>query len=198
VARLYTRKGDDGGTVLFDGTRVRKDDIRVDAYGAVDELNAHLGAAVSLTTQSGAGSSAKTLRDRLIRIQHELFAIGAELATPAESPRHDQIAVVTAGQVSALEPWIDEAAAATPPLREFILPGGDPLACQLHICRTVCRRVERRVVTLSGHASVNPQVVAYLNRLGDLLFAWARLANHLAGLADEMWIKPGTSRLPAP
>jgi cob(I)alamin adenosyltransferase len=197
MARLYTRKGDDGGTVLFDGTRVRKDDTRVDAYGEVDELNAHLGAAVTLVAARGADPAARTLRERLVQIQHELFAIGAELATPAESPRHDKLAGPVVEQLSRLESWIDETAAATPPLSVFILPGGDPLACQLHVCRTVCRRAERRAVALASRAplnpqvvALNPQVVAYLNRLSDLLFAWARLANHLAGVADQPWIKP--------
>jgi cob(I)alamin adenosyltransferase len=194
MARLYTRNGDDGGTVLFDGTRVRKDDTRVDAYGEVDELNAHLGAAVSLAAQRIADPSAKILRDRLVQIQHALFAVGAELATPAESPRHDKLVAVAAEDVLRLEPWIDEAVAAAPALAVFILPGGDPLASQLHICRTVCRRAERRAVTLASQTTLNPQVVAYLNRLSDLLFAWARLANHLAGVADQPWIKPGTSR----
>jgi cob(I)alamin adenosyltransferase len=190
MARLYTRKGDGGGTVLFDGTHVRKDDPRVEAYGEVDELNAHLGAAVCLAAQRVGDPRAKPLSDRLVQIQHELFAIGAELATPSQSPRHDKIAAVASEQVSRLESWIDEASAATPPLAAFILPGGDPLACQLHVCRTVCRRAERRSVTLAAQTAINPQVVAYLNRLGDLLFAWARLANHLAGIADQPWIKP--------
>ncbi|HVP10690.1 MAG TPA: cob(I)yrinic acid a,c-diamide adenosyltransferase [Phycisphaerae bacterium] len=196
MARLYTRKGDDGGTVLFDGTRVRKDDIRVEAYGDIDELNAHLGDAV-LVIPRGSDPSAAALRDRIIRIQHELFSIGAELATPAESPRHDKLVSVAADQISRLESWIDEAAAATPPLNSFILPGGDPLACRLHICRTVCRRAERRAVALASRVSLNSRVLAYLNRLGDLLFAWARLANHLAGIADQPWIKPESGH-PAP
>jgi cob(I)alamin adenosyltransferase len=191
VARLYTRKGDDGGTVLFDGTRVRKDDPRVAAYGEVDELNAHLGAAAAMTIPRGADPSAKALHDRLVQIQHELFAIGAELATPVESPRQARLGKVTSEQVSRLESWIDEAAAATPPLSVFILPGGDPLACELHVCRTVCRRAERRVVTLSAQTCVNPRILAYLNRLSDLLFAWARFANHLAGVADRPWVKSG-------
>lgn len=190
MAKLYTRKGDTGDTVLFDGTRVKKDDERVETYGLIDELNAHLGLAVSLAERAGGLAPVKTIRDRLTQLQHELFSIGADLATPLESPRREKVSPATAEQASRLESWIDEAAAAAGPLKSFVLPGGDPLACQLHVCRTVCRRAERGVVTLASHARINPQLLIYLNRLSDLLFAWARLINHLAGVSDTPWPAP--------
>lgn len=186
--KLYTRTGDDGGTALFDGRRVRKDDPRVAAYGEVDELNAHIGAAVALLRDRIGDWAA--LCDRLTAIQHELFTLGAELATPHDAPNRHRIPVTSAEQAARLERWIDEAVAPVAPLREFVLPGGDSAAAQLHVCRTVCRRAERAIVALAGAGQVSPQVLVYINRLSDLLFAWARLANHLSGVADVPWRNP--------
>ena len=186
MAKLYTKTGDDGTTGLFDGSRVSKHDLRVCAYGDVDELNSQIGAAIALMTESGAVWV--NMRERLASIQHELFVLGAELATPDAGG--GSVPRVTEPMCRRLEGWIDEASAAVPALRVFVLPGGHRIAAQLHICRTVCRRAERGIVLLSGKTEISPQVVIYFNRLSDLLFAWAREANHIAGVGDVPWKKP--------
>jgi len=178
--RIYTRTGDRGETGLIGGTRVPKDHPRVEAYGAVDELNAHLGVVRAQIADAELGA----LVDE---IQHRLFDLGAELAAPAgaaggASPIGD-------AAVTALERAIDAYQAALPPLREFILPGGAPLAASLHVARTVCRRAERRVVTLARAETVRPDLLRYLNRLSDLLFVLARVANRRVGRPDVVWNK---------
>lgn len=189
--KLYTRKGDDGDTVLLDGTRVRKDDGRIAAFGTLDELNAHIGVAVSLAAagceQDGPIAA---IHQRLSHIQSELFSIGAELAAIGSAKTPDSIVHTTPQQVARLETWIDEACEPLAPLKTFVLPGGAPLASQLHVCRTVCRRAERGVVSLSPKHAVNSSTLVFLNRLSDLLFAWGRLANHASGVADVPWQKP--------
>ncbi len=179
--KLYTRKGDRGYTSLFGGRAVRKDDPRVDAYGTVDELNAVIGWAA-------AACEVRTVRARLIAIQRELFRIGAALATaPAPPASISRSCGVGPRQVRRLERWIDEAWEGLPPLNRFILPGGSEGAARLHIARTVCRRAERLVVEpVVGDAGAR-NILVYLNRLGDLLFAWARLVNYLGGVADVTW-----------
>lgn len=177
--RIYTRAGDRGDTGLIGGTRVPKDDPRVEAYGAVDELNSHLGAVI-------AGLDDPETATLLGTIQHQLFDLGAELATPAP---HEGIPGSTPGRVEALERAIDRVQQTLPPLREFILPGGTPGAAALHVARAVARRAERRVVTLARSEQVNPEIVRYLNRLSDLLFVLARAANHRAGRPDITWRK---------
>ncbi len=180
--KIYTRTGDDGGTAFFGGGRVRKDHPRVAAYGAVDELNAVLGWAL---TQIAWPESAQ----RVTLVQHDLFALGAELATPlpaAGRPRPDTPPLPT-GRVAEMEAWIDEAYEELEPLRKFVLPGGSPAAAALHVARTVCRRAERAVVGLASAEPVVPEVLTYLNRLSDLLFVLARLENHRAGCADVHW-----------
>lgn len=188
--KLYTRNGDDGGTVLFDGTRVRKDDLRVNTYGIIDELNAHVGMAAALASKGTKEATHDLLRKRLAAIQCELFSIGAELATPEGSKNFGKLTLTDAEQVSRLESWIDEASEPVAPLKSFVLPGGELLASQLHICRTVCRRAERKTVALSTNNQVNRHLLVYLNRLSDLFFAWARLANHAAGVPDVPWLNP--------
>ncbi len=178
---LYTRGGDDGRTSLMDGTRVSKDDSHVTACGDLDELNSLLG----WCRCAGAGPE---LDGRIEQIQRELFAAGAELATPAAAARRPGIGLVGAVHGRRLESWIDEACAATAPLANFVLPGGCELAARLHVARTCCRRAERSVVHLGQTEPVRGEVVVYLNRLGDLLFAWARLANRQAGAPDVLWI----------
>jgi cob(I)alamin adenosyltransferase len=179
--RIYTRTGDDGSTGLFGGGRVAKYDVRVEAYGAVDELNAAVGVALSSTADG-------EIRERLQRLQSDLFAIGAHLATPeAASPAAKHLPSLPDSRVAEMERWIDEADTELPPLRAFILPGGRPDAAALHFARTVCRRAERRVVALAAEESVPATLVVYLNRLSDLLFALARLANHRAGSGDVQW-----------
>ena len=183
--KIYTRTGDEGQTGLFGGARVPKTHARIEALGAVDELNATIGWAV---TQVAVG----TTRQGLESLQHELFAIGAEIGTPelpavggrAEQPR------VGKGHTAALEDWIDDAVGELPELRAFVLPGGTSGAAALHLARTVCRRAERAVVRLGETEEVRDVVVAYLNRLSDLLFTLARLENQRAGTGDVEWRKP--------
>ncbi len=185
--KLYTRTGDDGTTSLFDGTRVRKDHARVAAYGDVDEVNGCIGLAiVSMPTTAGWN----TLRERLTRIQSELFTVGADLATPTSARQRAAVPTVTDAHVATLEQWIDDACAASPPLKSFVLPGGCEQACRLHAVRATARRAERSVVSLASIEPISAHVVEYLNRLNDLLFAWARQANVLAGVPDVPWHAP--------
>ncbi len=178
--KLYTTTGDDGHTSLVDGSRVFKDDPRVAAAGEVDVLNSLLG-------WCRAAPGAESLAPMIEQIQHELFHLGAELATPAGSREILRIALLGAEQGRRLEGWIDEASAAVPSLFHFVLPGGTELACRLHIARTGCRALERAVVTISKTCDTRSEVLVYINRLGDLLFAWARLANYQAHLPDPVW-----------
>ena len=184
--KIYTKTGDRGETGLFGGQRVRKDHVRVEAYGEVDELNSTLGLVVLHLEAAGQGETAAGLR----QVQADLFTVGANLATPAPEDGGRENAYIPAlepGRVEALERWIDAAEAELEPLKSFILPGGAPAAAVLHLARTVCRRAERRVVALAHEAHVAPEYVMYLNRLSDLLFTLARLANRRAGVADVPW-----------
>ena len=178
--KIYTRTGDRGETGLFDGTRVPKSDARVDAYGEVDELNALVGLV-------RAGRPDADIDETLGRLQRDLFALGARLADPAERIA-DRVrkASLTAEDVTRLETWIDRFEAELPPLRRFILPGGSAPGATLHLARTVCRRAERRIVGLGAEA-VDPVLVAYVNRLSDLLFVMARLVNKRAGVPESEW-----------
>ena len=178
--KIYTRTGDSGETALFDGSRVAKADPRVDAYGDVDELNAVLG-------QVRAAGVDATLDGWIDHLQRDLFALGAQLADP-RSRIAARVTKVTLGSadVERLEQWIDIAEAELPPLRRFVLPGGMPAAAALHLARTVCRRAERHIVGL-GAGAVSAELLAYVNRLSDLLFVLARLANARAGAPDQEW-----------
>ena len=177
--KLYTRTGDSGETALFDGTRVRKSDPRVDAYGDVDELNAWLGLVRT------AGLDAEFDAD-IVRIQRDLFALGAALADPADKiASRVTKAALDDDDVVKLERMIDRSDAETPPLRRFILPGGTSAGAALHLARTVCRRAERRIVALDP--PVDGVLIRYVNRLSDLLFALARAANHRAGAPETEW-----------
>jgi cob(I)alamin adenosyltransferase len=177
--KIYTRTGDDGTTGLLGPGRVPKHSRRVESYGSVDELNAALGAARALDE---AGWTAPELE----QAQARLFQVGAELATtePAALARLERI---QDDDVTSLERWIDRLEAEMPPLRNFILPGGTPLAAQLHFARTVCRRAERRLVALAEEEAVDPRLVRYLNRLADLLFVLARWCNQRAGVVETEW-----------
>lgn len=182
--KIYTRTGDAGETALFGGGRVSKDHHRVAAYGTVDELNAAVGAAVVRVGDEGIGS-------RLQRIQHDLFALGAILATlPRDdgSP-HPHVPPMPRARIPDMESWMDEAEGELPPLTQFVLPGGTDGAAALHLARTVCRRAERAVVHLATLEPVDDDVVPFLNRLSDLLFTLARLENHRAGVPDVTWEK---------
>ena len=177
---LYTRTGDEGETGLFDGTRVSKHDLRVEAYGDIDELNALLGVVL-------AGSLDADLAELVAELQRDLFALGSRLA----DPRHRVAARVTKAElgpadVERLERWIDRLDAETPPLRRFILPGGSAAGAGLHHARTVCRRAERRIVAL-GEKQVESALLVYTNRLSDLLFAMARVVNHRGRMAEREW-----------
>ncbi|MEM1011718.1 MAG: cob(I)yrinic acid a,c-diamide adenosyltransferase [Planctomycetota bacterium] len=176
--KLYTRTGDDGTTGLIGGGRVGKDDLRLDAYGTVDELNALLGLAAST------GGDLPLIA----QVQSDLFAIGSHLAAPGGGT--DNIKLPALPDAARLESEIDGFDEKLPALKTFILPGGSELASRLHVARCVCRRAERACVALARHdavAGVPDEVVTYLNRLSDWLFARARLANHDAGVADVPW-----------
>lgn len=183
--KIYTRTGDDGDTALFGGGRVPKAHERVEAYGTVDELNAVIGLAI-------AQAADEQIRSRLKTVQHDLFALGADLATPParDGRKRPSTPDLPAGRVAEMEGWIDEADQELAPLTAFVLPGGTVGAAALHLARTVCRRAEREVVRLAGGEPVSEAVVPYLNRLSDLLFTFARLENHRTGVADVEWIKP--------
>lgn len=180
--KLYTKRGDDGQTDLIGGVRVPKSHLRVAAYGAVDELNASIGLALACCNTDA-------IRLPLITAQALLFDLGAQLATPAsDKPDSNRI---MANHINELEQQIDAATQPLPDLRSFILPGGTELAARLHLSRAVCRRAERGVVALAEHESVDDIAVVYLNRLSDLLFTLARLANHHAGVEDVPWRSQG-------
>jgi cob(I)alamin adenosyltransferase len=183
MSNIYTRTGDTGETMLFGGGRVRKDDVRIEAMGSVDELNAALG--VVRTELVRGGTAPADLEPLLARIQHRLFDLGAELATSNATGRGMNL--VNDAHVGELETAIDRYDAALEPLREFILPGGVPAAAQLHLARCVCRRAERRVVELMSHEAIRGEVLRYLNRLSDLLFVAARAVNRANRAADVTW-----------
>jgi cob(I)alamin adenosyltransferase len=178
--RIYTKTGDAGETSFFDNTRVSKADPRVDAYGEVDELNACLGTVC-------AASPGDDLASALEAIQRDLFALGSRLADPsARVAARVTKAAITPQAVERLEQLIDRLETELPPLRKFILPGGSQAGAMLHLARTVCRRVERRVIGL-GTGAVDPILIVYLNRLSDLLFVMARAVNHRAGQPEIEW-----------
>jgi cob(I)alamin adenosyltransferase len=180
--RIYTKTGDAGDTGLFGGRRVPKSDLRVEAYGAVDELNAVLGWACTALQSA-------SLREHLLTVQPDLFAIGAHLATSVPDNRPlPKLPRLPEERIATLESWIDDADAELPELRSFIMPGGSPGGAALHVARTVCRRAERRVVELSHAEHAAASIIVYLNRLSDLLFVLARLENHRAGVAEQAWV----------
>ncbi len=187
--RIYTRGGDKGQTSLADGARRRKDDIRVEAYGDIDETNAAIGVArLAIETRDLA------LDAMLERIQNDLFDLGAELATPVkegETVDPSMRLVITAAQVERLEREIDSLNADLAPLKSFVLPGGTAAAAHLHLARTISRRAERVMVTLAGAEPVAPTALAYVNRLSDFLFVASRYVNREKG--DVLW-KPGATR----
>jgi cob(I)alamin adenosyltransferase len=183
LSRIYTKAGDSGETGLGDGSRVAKDSPRVAAYGEVDELNAVLGLVIA-----GTGVTSGYLRT----VQNDLFDVGADLCVPSIAGASDQPLRIQPEQVTRLEHEIDRLNERLEPLRSFVLPGGSLASAWLHFARTVCRRVERSLVTLMRSESVNPNVLIYLNRLSDLLFVMARVAND-DGQGDALW-EPGKTR----
>ena len=183
ITRVYTRTGDDGTTGLGTGARVAKDDARVEAYGTVDELSSAIGMAL-------AGDLSERLVGPLTRVQNELFDVGSNLCFPEEDRDGIELPEVGAEAIARLESVMDELLADLAPLENFVLPGGSPEAAALHLARTVCRRAERRVVTLAREEAVNANIVEYLNRLSDALFVMARFANHDASEPEPIW-RPG-------
>lgn len=181
MAKIYTRRGDDGSTGLFGGPRVRKDDLRVSAYGDIDELNSALGVAREELPEGD-------LRALLDALQSELFTLGAQLATPDAQAAPKEVPRIVQGNVERLEREIDRLTGELPPMKNFILPGGSRAGAALHLCRTVCRRAERKVVELAEGAEVAPEALAYVNRLSDLLFVMARAANLRAGGREIPWV----------
>lgn len=207
MTKIYTKGGDKGETGLFDGTRVSKNHPLVNAYGTVDELNSVLGIArawlqldqrwlsFSALMMAGGGhlpvflSSPKEEWHILVKMLHtiqlELFSLGADLASGDPVPKR-----INDGQVERFEQWIDELTAQMPELKNFILPTGHPVAAALHQCRTVSRRAERMIIAARESCELDAVVVRYVNRLADLFFVLARYANHVYGVADEVWTSP--------
>lgn len=174
LSRIYTRTGDQGSTGLGDGSRISKDSRRVEAIGQVDELNALLGIVLAQTALPG------PVAETLSEVQHQLFDLGGELCLPAHPVLEDR-------HIDWLEQQLDTLNAALPPLKEFILPGGSPAAAHCHHARTVCRRAERRLLSLSAQETLNPAALAYLNRLSDLLFVMARTLARQEGGREVLW-----------
>ena len=180
MAKIYTKTGDRGDTRLFDGTKVRKHHDRVEAYGDVDELNSFIGAAASFLKDT-------ELPSMLAEIQKDLFSVGAQLADPGFKNQSSAKFQIRKERIGALENAIDTFETELPALRQFILAGGGHAGALLHVARTVCRRAERRVVSLSEKVEVNPIVIEYLNRLSDFLFVIARVVNHREGKEEILW-----------
>lgn len=187
INRVYTKRGDAGETSLAGGQRRPKDNLRVEAYGDVDELNAFIGQALETCMACAAAAPALSeLSAILLRVQHELFNAGSILATLPQDVHPDQ-ARITAAETAQLEREIDRMNAGLPALRSFVLPGGSRLNADLHVCRTVCRRAERAAVTLMRSETVDDEIVRYLNRLSDAFFVWSRWANRQLGAPEVLW-----------
>jgi cob(I)alamin adenosyltransferase len=188
ITKVYTRHGDQGETHLVGGSRVPKDDARIESYGTVDELNAVLGI-VRAFNDASARSPFKTRLDRILRqVQNELFDLGSELATPPDAAWEGMIHV-GAEQVRTLERTIDECQRDLKPLKSFILPGGGTIAAFLHQARTVCRRAERDILRLKRREPIGAHALGYVNRLSDLLFVLSRWASHHLGEPEYLWEK---------
>jgi cob(I)alamin adenosyltransferase len=188
ITKVYTRTGDQGSTRLVGGRAVAKNHVRVSAYGSVDELNAIIGIVRTFNRRSGAARDVIDRLDGMLhRIQNDLFDVGADISVPAGGER-ERLRVIPE-QTAWLEQACDEANQPLAPLKSFVLPGGTPAAAQLHVCRTVCRRAERRAIACGD--AISPETVRYLNRLSDLLFILSRAAN--AGSSEPLW-EPGRYR----
>jgi cob(I)alamin adenosyltransferase len=187
LTRIYTRTGDAGQTGLAGGQRVAKDDLRIDCYGTVDELNAFVGLART-TAEELAPRAARleAFSAILKRVQHELFNLGSILATLPQDV-HAKQPRITSAEIEQLEREIDRTNEELHPLRSFVLPGGTRLDAELHVCRTVCRRAERLLVRLAREQTVPAESLQYLNRLSDALFVWSRWVNQALGAAETLW-----------
>jgi len=187
INRVYTRGGDKGETSLVGGQRLPKDDLRIEAYGTVDELNSFVGLAGQTATElMDSYPKMNTLVSILGRIQHELFNLGSTLATRFED-LHPKQPGVTPSNVSQLEREIDEMNIDLPELHSFVLPGGSRLNVELHLCRTVSRRAERICVSLARQEKIPPVTIQYLNRLSDAFFVWSRWASKIMGIPETLW-----------
>lgn len=185
--KIYTKTGDKGMTSLCDGSRLSKDDIRIEAYGTLDELNAHIGLLISLLQTSSLKEgvqSTSNLTDFLSEIQEELFVIGGELARVEIKT---QELVSTQKLIAKIETIIDELSSQLPVQHHFVLPGGIISAAQSHVCRTICRRAERRIVALSHVATVSPKIFIFVNRLSDYFFILSRYLNNDSSLSEKIW-----------
>ena len=184
--KIYTKTGDKGETGLFGGKRVQKSSVRINAYGTVDELNAAIGVALCYVENDG-------VKSVLQKLQHQLFIVGADLATPLEIESIRQrltIPRVSREEITESETAIDFFEKELEPLQYFILPGGSKAAAQLHVARTICRRAEREVVLLAQQEEINQNIVILLNRISDLLFVLSRIENKTSGIRDQKWEKP--------
>jgi cob(I)alamin adenosyltransferase len=180
ITRVYTRTGDDGTTALGSGERVGKDDPRIEAYGAVDELNSAIGVALALALEP-------QLARVLERVQNELFHLGSDLCVPEDRKQQMPVPRIEERHVVALEEAIDGLSGRLEPLANFLLPGGSAGAAQLQLARTISRRAERRLVSLAAVAEVSPSAQRYLNRLSDALFVMARFENYAKGVSEPLW-----------
>ena len=180
ITKVYTRKGDGGETSLVGGVRIKKSDIRLEAYGTVDELSAHLGMLVSMMKNDEE-------RDLVIRVQNNLFNVCTHLATDQSQTPLYPSAHLADGEIELLESRIDKLMGELPERQGFVLPGGVPAACQAHICRTVCRRAERRIAALAEVAQIGPEMQMYVNRLSDYLFVLAKIINFNEGKSEIIW-----------
>jgi cob(I)alamin adenosyltransferase len=180
LTKIYTRQGDEGDTQLSGGQRVAKDSLRICAYGSVDELNSHIGVALSI-------GLVERLTEMLLDIQNELFHLGSDLSFLEEDKAKFEIPQIEERHIVRLEKQMDEMLQTVGPLQNFILPGGAPGAAQLHVARTVCRRAEREVIALARQEAVGSFVIPYLNRLSDALFVMSRYENHQKGVSETLW-----------
>ncbi len=182
--KIYTKTGDKGETTLFGGRRITKTDKRIHAYGEIDELNAHVGLIIAQTTEKTG-----RIQKYLFLIQEELLIIGSHLATPYKLKTiPDTLPIFSEHTIIRLEKEIDTITQELSELKHFIRPGGTILASELHIARTICRRAERSVISLSHNEEIHPAIIQYLNRLSDYLFTLARLANHITNTQESQWI----------
>ena len=180
ITKVYTRTGDQGETSLVGGVRIKKSNIRLEAYGTVDELSAHLGMLVSMMKEGDE-------RDFIIRIQNNLFNVCTHLATDQSQTPLYPSAHLAEGEIASIEQKIDSLMKQLPERQGFVLPGGVPAACQAHICRTVCRRAERRIAALAEEAQIAPEMQQYVNRLSDYLFVLAKIINFNEGKSEIVW-----------
>ena len=187
ISKVYTKTGDKGRTALVGGQRVPKNHARIEAYGTVDELNAFVGAVVvSVTAELPESSDRAWFLDVLIRLQHELFNLGSILATLPEDVHPKQPRIQQA-DVTRLEADIDRCNEMLPSLRSFVLPGGSRCNTDLHICRTVCRRAERLLISVAAEEKISGEAICYLNRLSDAFFVWSRWVNVILGCTETLW-----------